>query len=530
MRIVVLTGMPASGKSRLARAIQSEFGFPILSKDSFKEALFDTLGFSSYAEKRHLDDVARAELSVALSGLLKAGVSVIIDNNFTPEEGAALLETAASYRADVRVIELTGDPQLLYKRYVRRDAAAKRHIGHALQDHYPLKEGESFSFSMDYEGFCRRFLDRGMDKADWAPLRYRLETSEKAPDYEAVLNWLKQEAAVPAAEAAAGKAPAASRGEAPVVAFPFRSFPELVEEETVAALEAAGFRVLVNRSGKRLDEAAMKAMLAEAFAVVAGSERYGEALLAGAGKLKIIVRLGVGTDNIDLKAAKALGIRVGVIANDYAVAEHALMLMLSLLREQPKRERELRDGIWDHRLAAELRGKTVGLFGFGRIGKRLAGLLQGFEVKLLASDPYFDEAAGRRFGVRRVDADTLLAQSDILSLHLPGTAENAGIIGEEALRKMKPGARLINTARGILVDEEALCRALSDGRLAGAALDAFPKEPPAADSPLFTAPNLILTPHMAALTAETNRAACRTAVRSILSVWNGGEPEYPVRL
>ena len=206
------------------------------------------------------------------------------------------------------------------------------------------------------------------------------------------------------------------------------------------------------------------------------------------------------------------------------------MLMLSLLRQQSARERELRDGIWDHSLAAELRGKTVGLYGFGRIGRRLAGLLSGFEVKIIAADPYFDEAAGRRWNVTRTDPDTLLKESDILSLHLPGTAENAGIIGEEAIGKMKHGARLINPARGILVDEEALCRALSEGRLAGAALDAFSKEPPAADSPLFSAPNLILTPHMAALTAETNRAACRTALRSVLSVYHGGEPEYPVRL
>ena len=146
----------------------------------------------------------------------------------------------------------------------------------------------------------------------------------------------------------------------------------------------------------------------------------------------MIIRLGVGLDNIDLAAAKERNIRLGVIDNAYAVAEHTLMLMLALLKEQPVRERELREGRWDHEMLEELRGKTVGLLGFGRIGKRLAGLLRNFHVRLLAYDPYFDDAAGRMLNVKSVSFEDLLAKSDILSLHLPGTKENEDLSGAEA--------------------------------------------------------------------------------------------------
>ena len=271
-------------------------------------------------------------------------------------------------------------------------------------------------------------------------------------------------------------------------------------------------------------------MIRDAYAVVAGSEKYDAETLAAAENLKVIIRLGVGLDGFDLKAIREKDIRLGVIANDYAVAEHAMMLMLSLLRRQPIRERELRAGKWNHTLNDEMSGKTVGLLGFGRIGQSLAKLLSSFPVKVIACDPFFNETAGAKLGVRSVSREELLKQSDIISLHLPGTAENAGLVNNDFLAAMKPGAYLINTARGSLVDEAALCEALKTGQLAGAALDAFRTEPLPQDSPLFEAPNLVLTPHIAALTRETNLEACRTAVRSILSVRNGGDVEYPVKL
>jgi len=531
MQLIVLTGMPASGKSRLAGAVQAAFSYPLLEKDRIKEELFDTLGFRNYAEKRALDHAANAVLLQEIETLLKNGDSVIVDNNFDVSSAARLMELVKAYGPEMAVVELTGDPQVFYERYIERDGAAKRHPGHALQDHYPLREGEKFSFSMTREEFDERFIARGMNQAAWAPERISVNVTEREVPRDEIVEMIRRKLEEQKKAKEEGPAPAVLlTDKKPIVAFPFRSFPELIGEEGLEEWEAAGLAVRANRSGARLSREDMSAMLDGAFAVVAGGEKYDAELLKGAGDLQVIIRLGVGLDNIDLAAVKERNIRLGVIDNAYAVAEHTLMLMLSLLKEQPIRERELREGRWNHEMLEELRGKTVGLLGFGRIGKRLAGLLWSFHVRLLAYDPYFDEAAGRMLNVKSVSFEELLAKSDILSLHLPGTKENENMIGTETIAKMKPGARLINAARGSLVDEKALCEALQSGRLAGAALDAFKQEPPAADSPLLKAPHLILSPHVAALTKETNRMAARTALHSILSVLSGGEPDYPVRL
>ena len=562
MKLIVLTGLPASGKSRLARALQEEFGWPVLNKDSLKEELFDTVGFENYQEKRALDHAANAVLLRTLESLLKSGVSVIVDNNFDVRAAERLMKLVEQYRPELAVVELGGDVELFYERYVKRDLKGKRHPGHALQDHYPLREGEVLDPApMTREEYKEKFIDRGMARADWAPERIHIELTEAGLPVQEIIRKIKEKFENPSGPSGhlpyegevnqaplnrahgALRAPVLRRpersgdavaegdwGVRPVVAFPFRSFPELVDDETVRILEKAGFTVRANRSGKRLPPEEMKEMIRDAFAVVAGSEKYDAETLAAAENLKVIIRLGVGLDGFDLNAIREKGIRLGVIANDYAVAEHALMLMLSLLRRQPIRERELRDGKWNHTLNDEMSGKTVGLLGFGRIGQRLAKLLSSFPVKVIAYDPYFNEAAGTRLGVRSVSREELLKQSDIISLHLPGTAENAGLVNSDFLAAVKPGTYLINTARGSLVDEAALCEALKTGQLAGAALDAFRTEPLPQDSPLFEAPNLVLTPHIAALTKETNLEACRTAVRSILSVRNGGDVEYPVKL
>ncbi|MBO4411056.1 MAG: AAA family ATPase [Lachnospiraceae bacterium] len=517
MNLIVITGLPASGKSRLARAASERFGYPILEKDRIKEGLFDTVGFSNYAEKRALDHEANDLLLKELRETLENGRDVIVDNNFDAVAAEKLPALLKTYQPALAVVELTGPIELFYERYVRRDSLAKRHIGHALQDHYPLRPGEEFSFSMSLEGYKERFVDRGMASAKWAPDRIRVDVSGGELPVEETLERIQMKLN----EAKEGS-------ERKIVVFPFRSFPTLIGEGVAAELEEAGFEVRANRTGRTPDEAELKEMIRDAFAVVAGSERYTAEVLRAAKNLRLIVRHGVGLDKIDLDAAKELGIELGVISNDYAVAEHALMLMLALLRKCPERDRGVRSGIWSHETLHELRGKTVGLLGFGRIGKRLARLLSGFEVRILASDPYFDREAGEQLGVEPVGFEELLRQSDVLSLHLPGMKENEGIISEKALSEMKPGAFLINTARGILVDEEALAKALASGKLSGAALDTFRKEPLPADSPLLSLPNLIVTPHTAALTEETNSEGCRTIVRSIISVAEGGKPVYPV--
>ena len=172
---------------------------------------------------------------------------------------------------------------------------------------------------------------------------------------------------------------------------------------------------------------------------------------------------------------------------------------------------------------------TVGIVGFGRIGRRLAELLGGFGARLLAYDPYLDEAEARRRNVTPAGFEELLRESDVVTLHLPAAPETFHLINEETIAKMKDGAILVNTARGKLVDEEALVRALRSGKLRAAGIDVYEHEPVTADNPLFTLENVTVTPHTAAITYETNYNGAFTAAQSILNVLHGGQPVYPVR-
>ncbi len=175
----------------------------------------------------------------------------------------------------------------------------------------------------------------------------------------------------------------------------------------------------------------------------------------------------------------------------------------------------------------ELAGKTVGIVGFGRIGRRLAELLGGFGVRVLAYDPYLNEEEARRRNVTPAGFEELLRESDVVSLHLPATPETFHIIDDEALALMKDGAYLVNTARGKLVDEAALVKALRSGKLRAAAHDVYENEPATADDPLFALENVTVTPHTAAITEETNYNGALTAAESVLRVLNGGRLVYP---
>lgn len=176
----------------------------------------------------------------------------------------------------------------------------------------------------------------------------------------------------------------------------------------------------------------------------------------------------------------------------------------------------------------ELGGKTVGIVGFGRIGRRLAELLQGFNVKLLAYDPYMNAEAAAARNVTPASLDELLAQSDVVSLHLPSTPETQGLFCAETFAKMKDGAYLVNTARGSLVKEADLIDALNSGKLAGVGLDVFEKEPVTADNPLFAMEGNALAPHAAALSYETNYNGGIICAQSIINVYNGEKPVYPL--
>lgn len=314
----------------------------------------------------------------------------------------------------------------------------------------------------------------------------------------------------------------------PIVAFPFRHHSTLVSVDAKKMLLDAGFELACNDTGRKLDRDEQKALIADAFAVIAGTESYDDDMLAAAPKLKLVVRFGVGTDNFDLEAMKRRGIAVGVISNNNSVAEFAVALILGIMKNLRLFDDAVRQGKWSRFTMRELKSKTVGILGFGRIGRRLAQLLQGFDVELVAYDPYMNEAEAQCLNVKSVSLDELLAISDVVSLHIPATPQTHHLINRETIAKMKDGAYLVNTSRGVLIDESALKEALESGKLAGAALDVYEREPITKDLPLNSVDNILLAPHVAALSVETNYNAGITCAESVIRVYQGGTPLYPV--
>ena len=315
----------------------------------------------------------------------------------------------------------------------------------------------------------------------------------------------------------------------PIVAMPFRSQAALVCDEARQMLIDAGFELRCNETGKSLPREEQKAMIADAFAVIAGTEKYDAEMLEGADQLKAVIRFSVGTDNFDLNTMKEKGIAVGVIANHNSVAEFALTLMLNVIKNMPRFDAAVREGKWARFPIRELSKKTVGIVGFGRIGSRLAELLSGFNVNLMAYDPYLDAETIKARGASPATLEELLRSSDIVSLHLPSTPDTYHLINSDTIAMMKDGAYLVKTARGALVDEKALHAALTEGKLAGAALDVYEVEPITADNPLFALDNTALAPHAAALSYETNYNGGITCAQSIIQVYNGGTPVYHLK-
>ncbi len=253
----------------------------------------------------------------------------------------------------------------------------------------------------------------------------------------------------------------------------------------------------------------------------------------GAGRrLKVIGRAGVGVDNIDIPAATARGIPVvnAPAATTTSVAELTLGLMLSLARSIPQADQSTHAGKWERRRfeGVELRDKVLGLVGSGRIGGEVARLASALGMKPIAYDPYLTpEDATRRGFELLATLDEVLRRADFVSIHAALTPETKGMIGEAQLRMMKPTAYIVNAARGEIVDEAALARALREGWISGAGLDVYQKEPPA-DSPLLGIPSAILTPHIAASTLEGQRRAGLITAEQVVKVLGGQRPEFCV--
>lgn len=272
----------------------------------------------------------------------------------------------------------------------------------------------------------------------------------------------------------------------------------------------------------------LRELVGEMDAVITGNEVWDEELYALSPRLKIISRFGVGVDNIDLEGARRRGIKVcNAPGATNGVAELVVGYMIAMLRHLPAGLQWCREGRWDRCFGREVRGKKIGLLGYGRIPRFISHKMVNFDAQLLAFDKYPDQEYARANGVRLCSMEEILESCDIVSLHLPALPETRGIMDRAAFARMRKGAYFINTSRGSLVDEQALYDALAGGHLAGAACDVFAQEPVTADNPLFTLDNFICTPHWGSDTEETVAAVGRITAGHVVDVLcRGTEPEY----
>lgn len=279
------------------------------------------------------------------------------------------------------------------------------------------------------------------------------------------------------------------------------------------------------------DESALREAVPSSDALIVRSRtRVTSDLLYGAERLRLVARAGIGVDNIDVDAATARGILVvnAPLGNVRSTAEHTVAMIFALARRIPAADRAVRDGTWKTGYEGmQLAGKRLGVIGVGKIGRQVATMASALGMEILAHDPYLPEAAWPELGLHPVPFDELVTRADIVTLHVPLLPETRGLIGAAEIGRMKPGAYVVNCARGGLVDEAALADALVSGRLAGAALDVFEREP-LHDSPLLAAPNLILTPHVAASTREAQAQVSTDVALAVLDFFAGKPPAFPV--
>ena len=281
-------------------------------------------------------------------------------------------------------------------------------------------------------------------------------------------------------------------------------------------LRDAGYEVRANPHGRTLTTDEARTHLDSVVGLIAGTEKLTADLLRSLPKLRCISRVGVGMDSVDIAAAKELGIAVFNTPDAHvdAVAELALAGLLALLRKIPTSDHAIRNGKFDKPMGLLLGGKTVGLVGYGRVGRRFAQLVSGFGCTMLASDPQADAASARSQSVELVGIDELLSRADVVSLHLPYSTAAKNLIGAEQLARMKSDAVLVNTARGGLVDEAALVQHLQKHPKAGAYLDCFEKEPYA--GPLAALANVVVTAHIGSYAREARIRMETEAVENLL--------------
>jgi len=295
----------------------------------------------------------------------------------------------------------------------------------------------------------------------------------------------------------------------------------------IQRLVPAGYSIAFAETNERAEHAQM---VPTADFIIAAGTFVDAGLIQSAPKLKMIQKWGIGVDKIDLEAARKARVTVAITsgASSAPVSEHAIMLMLAVLRRLPLAHRSLGEGKWIpaalRTVSYQIAGKTIGLLGFGNIAKHVAKRLKGFDVRVqYYSRSRADQETEQRYEVENVDYETLLSTSDILSIHIPSNAHTHHKINAQVLAKMKPSAVLINTARGEVIDEQALIEALRSGKLSGAGLDTFEGEPPAADNPLLHMDQVVATPHSAGAVFDNVANIVGHAFRNI-EKFTAGQP------
>lgn len=300
----------------------------------------------------------------------------------------------------------------------------------------------------------------------------------------------------------------------------------------ISILKAAGFEILhPPQSVNRYEPASLLPLVRDCHAVVAGSEPWPESLLAACPKLRVLARTGVGFDAIDVPACDQHRVVVATTpgVNHHAVAEHTIALMFGVARGFPSRDQYVRACTWKRVSTPRIMGTTLGIVGLGRIGRAVATRAVGLGMKVIAFDPYPNREFAEQWGIELADLDSLLRRSKFVTLHLPMGQETKHVMNAAAFAKMQPGSVLINTARGLLVDESALVDALNSGHLAGAGLDVFEVEPLPSDSPLLKMNNVLLSGHLAGLDHESQHDTLTMCADTIVSLSRGGWPIECIR-
>jgi D-3-phosphoglycerate dehydrogenase / 2-oxoglutarate reductase len=297
----------------------------------------------------------------------------------------------------------------------------------------------------------------------------------------------------------------------------------------VSFLQSQVGEVIINVKGRPLTSAELIPLLENMDGFIAGMDEIDKRVILSAKQLKVIARYGVGLNNVDLDAAKKQGITVTYTpgVNASSVADLTIALILLLCRPICRASEQARAGLWPRTSGLCLEGKTVGIIGLGSIGRQVARRLSGFDCRVLAYDIVENVKLNELVNVEIVELDSLITESNFISLHVPLTPQTKNMVDADFLKKMKKGSFLINTARGELIDEQALINALTEGKPAGVALDAFRKEPIEKDNPLLKFPQVIATPHMGAHTDSAINAMGWGSTLDCLAVLKGEQPKYP---